>query len=373
MQRRTVLGVGLLGISSIAGCGEFVPVGADSPELPDIPTVEDPPDAVYVPTHREAMRQLSTVKSGDFAVTPMVTYPHPFWIVTGQQTEPVIPEDGRGVHLMATIWDPKTDHVLPVDSGAEMRIFLDNELVDQRAPWPMISQTMGFHIGDNIPLPDDGTYHVELTVNPITSRKTGEFVGRFTEATTLNFEFAFDEAFREEVIQGVKYVDEELWGERGALDPMDHHHVQAGTNDAAQDSQHVHDSGDHMPFSALAPGDDYPGGSLGEPTSGDATIVVRYLENSAPTEASGYLFISPRTPYNRVPLADMALSVEGAIDGELTQTFDDTLGLHYGISGSLEEGDELTIQFESPPQVARHQGYETAFLEMNPVSIRYQS
>ncbi|PSQ34140.1 hypothetical protein BRD08_10370, partial [Halobacteriales archaeon SW_10_66_29] len=125
-----------------------------------------------------------------------------------------------------------------------------------------------------------------------------------------------------------------------------------------------------MPFSDLQPADAYPGEDLGTPTSGDATFVVRYLTETRLTDgSSGYLLVSPRTPYNRVPLADMALSVEGALEGELVQTLDSELGHHYGIAGDLASGDELSLVVESPPQVARHRGYETAFLEMPPMTV----
>jgi hypothetical protein len=35
----------------------------------------------------------------------------------------------------------------------------------------------------------------------------------------------------------------------------------------------------------------------------------------------------------------------------------------------VREGDEVTIATTVPPQVARHDGYETAFLGMDDVSI----
>ena len=423
-SRRGVLRAGALAAASaIAGCTGFTdepsdstPGSDDEPAVPDLPQVDDPPDAVYVPTHREAMVHLPTVEIGEYALSPMLTYPHPFWLVTGTTVEEVVPEDGRGIHLMVTVWDRKTEQVLPVDAGAEMRVRKDGDVVDQRAPWPMISQTMGFHFGDNVVLPEDGTYTVEFDLNPITTKKTGAFADRFDRAETATFEFEYDDEFRRAVVDGIEYLDEELWGRRGALEPMEHAHVDHGHDDGHHDDHHDdghhedghhddhhtdghHEDGHHddhhtdshhddhhddhhtdshhddhhddhhhdgrhrMPFSSLPPAEEYPGLAVGEPQSGDATFVVRYLESSRFAD-DGYLFVSPRTPYNRVPLADMALSVTGAVDSQLEQTLDDELGLHYGVAADLEPGDEFELVVESPPQVARHAGYETAFVEM---------
>jgi len=402
LSRRAFLVAGAAATATLAGCiggddggngddGNGGNGGNGEPSSPDVvnasnaptvPDVEDPPDAVYLPTHRESMQHLETVEAGKYAVMPMLTYPHKFWLVSGTEREEVTPES-TGVHLMVTVWDAETREVLPIDTGAQLRVLRDGDLVDQRAPWPMISQTMGFHFGDNIPLPEQGTYTVEFDLTPIgadTVRTTGAFADRFTEPRTVRFEFEFDRAFRESVNDGVVYLDEDRWGDRGALDPMA---GMAGMNgdgmgDGGDDSTDDggDDTGDEggmemsMPFSALQPADAYPGTELGTPTSGDATFVVRRLSETRLTDgSSGYLLVSPRTPYNRVPLADMALSVEGALDGELIQTLDSELGHHYGIPGDLASGDELTLVVESPPQVARHRGYETAFVEMPSMDV----
>jgi hypothetical protein len=400
LSRRAFLAAGAAATGALAGCiggddedgngnggnetngdeGDGEPSSpdvVDSSNAPTTPSVENPPDAVYLPTHQESMEHLETVEAGEYAVMPMLTYPHKFWLVSGTEREAVAP-DSTGVHLMATVWDAETGEVLPVDTGAQLRLTRDGDLVDQRAPWPMISQTMGFHFGDNVPLPEQGTYAVEFDLTPIggdTVRKTGEFADRFTEPRTVRFEFEFDQAFQESVVNGVEYLDEDRWGEPGALDPMA---GMGGMDDNGVDSGGMDDESEDdgnggmemgMPFSDLQPADAYPGEDLGTPTSGDATFVVRYLEETRLSEDSGYLLVSPRTPYNRVPLADMALSVEGPLEGELVQTLDSELGHHYGIAGDLASGEQLELVVESPPQVARHRGYETAFLEMPSMGV----
>ena len=336
------------------------PEVADTENVPQIPQVENPPDAVYVPTHRAGMAHLSMVEAGDYTISPMLSYAHRFWLVTGTETEDVIPND-PGVHLMFTVWDSETQRILPVDAGAQIRVSKDGELVDQRAPWPMISQTMGFHFGDNVPLTEDGTYTVDVDLNPINVDKTGEFEGRLEGAATATFEFEYNDEIRRQLVDGIKYLDEERWGQRGALEPMMQNHSGEGDGHDGDMSS--------MPVSGLPSADSYPGQDLGTAESGGATFVLRYVQDSRFVEEGGYLIVSPRTPHNRIPLPDMALSMSGASSGKLTQTLDDEIGLHYGAEVDLTAGDELRLTVDTPPQLARHAGYETAFIEMEPITV----
>ena len=86
--------------------------------------------------------------------------------------------------------------------------------------------------------------------------------------------------------------------------------------------------------------------------------------------------VSPRTPYNRVPLPEMELHLALERDGEtveqlpLEPTIDHAAGFHYGGAVSeLRDGDLATIDIRAPPQTARHQGYETAFIDMTAVAV----
>ncbi|OVE86298.1 DUF7350 domain-containing protein [Natronolimnobius baerhuensis] len=464
-DRRTALrrlGV-TTGALALAGCLGGDDAGDDSSDdadtdadddletTPEFFEIEDPPDAVYVPTHREAMRMLEPLEAGDYVLAPMLSYPHPFWVIAGgdseDEVERVDPEDGRGVHMMFTLWDRETETVLPVDEGVQIRIAQDGDQIGSPfSPWPMLSQEMGFHFGDNVALPGDGTYTVEVTLPPISTRKTGDLEGRLDERQTLEFEFVYDDEFRHEVIGGVDYLDEEHWGQRGALEPMDHGHDEEhdeshdedhgehegdhgdhdghddhshddghddhdhgehddshdhdhGEHDDSHDhdhgehdDSHDHDGHHHVPYSELPPVDAFPGTLLESddgdadadeletrdlPRSGDAAFLVTLLESdSRLADGEQYLLVSPRTPYNRVPLADMSLSATVEQDGEATdrsleQTLDGEYGLHYGVSleSALEADTPVTITVESPPQVARHRGYETAFLEMDPLEF----
>jgi hypothetical protein len=56
---------------------------------------------------------------------------------------------------------------------------------------------------------------------------------------------------------------------------------------------------------------------------------------------------------------------ETVFDGELVRTLHPEAKYHYGAAvPSVESGDTLSLSVTVPPQIARHEGYETAFLEM---------
>ena len=376
----------------LAGCldraGEDDADGIEDPT--DLPQVSDPPDAVYVPTHREGMEHLGPVEAGEYVVGAMVSYAHPFWTITGDAVEPVAVGEDDDVHLMATVWDRETETVVPADEGITMTVLHDGDPVETITPWSMLSQTMGFHFGDNVPLGGDGTYELEIALPPPAIRRTGEYAGRFESFETATLEFTYDQSLREGLVDGIQFVDEEHWGVPGALEPghgggeMDGHgdHDEMDGHDPAHESDGA--DGHHaLPVTTLPDPEDLPGtlqhDAEAPPRSGDADVVVSVAESFE--DWSPYLIVSPRTPYNAIPLPEMTISVVATRDGDEVAsgqcgpTFDDRAGFHYGAGiegfdgGDLAAGDELVVHVDAPPQVARHQGDETAFVDMESIEL----
>lgn len=337
----------------------------DGLEGPDLPRVEDPPDAVYIPTHREGMMMPDPVMAGDLMVAPMVSYPHNFWLVSGASTEAVSVTEDDDVHLMLTIWDPETGTVISTDEGTSMEISKDGELVESRAPWVMLSQSMGAHLGDNVPLDGEGTYTVDLTVPSVETALTGELAGRFSDSASASFEFTLDQDSLERMIDMIEWVDEEHWGERGAMEPSHG----GGTDGSHGDG----DNGGHaMPFANVPPAEELPGTFQEVATSGNADIAVAVVDEPGRfTDETPTLLVSPRSPYNRIPLPEMAMAVDvGGNSVDLVEALDHHAGHHYHAAlPDLEPGSELTITVETPPQTARHQGYETAFVDMPSIEV----
>ena len=346
MQRRNFLrtGAGLAGASIFAGC-----TGLFETESPfeEPPLVENRPDAVYYPTHFEGMVMAGMADTKRYKVALMYSFPHRFWTVTGQDTKKVAIQDDDSIHLMGTLWDKETKMVLPY-TNFSVELTQDGESVTERSLWPMLTQPMAFHFGDNVSLPGDGTYSATVRIGAIQPRRTGRFEGKFGESTTVDMEFEYSRATRDEIM--VEQLDDKA-GEKGAVEPMDM----------------------DMPLATLPPEEELLGQVLGEATSGDGVFIVTSLDDAArfTNNDQTYLAVSGRTPYNRVPLPFMSLSAtldrdgETVFDGVLQSTLDPKLDYHYGSAvESIESGDILTISVDAPPQTSRHEGYETAFLEM---------
>ena len=353
MQRRDFLraGIGIVGVSTLAGCTDLVETRSVS-TFEEPPLVKNRPDAVYIPTHIEGMEMVSMATVGRYKVALMYSYPHRFWTVTSQNTNKVEIQNDDSIHFMGTLWDNETKTVLPY-MNISVEVTQDGEAVDERSLWPMLTQPMGFHFGDNMGLPGDGTYTATVRIGAIQPRRTGGFEGEFRESTTVDMEFEYSRATRDEIM--VKQLNEKA-GEKGAVDQM------------AMD----------MPIASLLPKEELPGQVLGKATSGDGVFVVTALTDAPRFTADGkpYLAVSGRTPYNRVPLPFMSLSAtltrsgKTVFDGALQSTLDPELNYHYGAAvESIKSGDRLTISVDAPPQASRHEGYETAFLQMPPMEL----
>ena len=385
VSRRRLLQYGALaGTVALAGCsgGEdesttddpgtdvelSEPSTYDGEEPPSFPEVEDPPEAVYKPSHHEGMVHLDAVSADGVRFGPMISYPHQFWTVTGTDVQKVEPTAKQDIHLMVTAWDEETGIVLPVDSGVSYDIYRDGEHVGTNNPWLMISQQMGFHFGDNVPLAGDGQYRIEGEMAPLTIDRYGSFAGRFEETLTFEFEFTFDDELRRSTTDGVEYLDESEWGKPGALEPM------GGMGGGDMEGMDGHGM---MPYSSVPPASELPGTVQGVPSSGDADLATVLLgPESRLGDGKYYLAVSPRTPYNRSVLPLLSLDAVHERDGEqlnkytLQESLDHDLNHHYAVRlPDVQAGDAVTLDVVAPPQVARHIGYETAFLDMPSVTV----
>ncbi|WP_254768519.1 DUF7350 domain-containing protein [Salinilacihabitans rarus] len=362
-RRRFLRDAPVAGGLALAGCLERLGFEERS-AWEGAPLVEDRPDAVYVPASEEEMGTYGTTTDGEYAVALTYTFPHRFWLVAGERERVDVDADDS-LHLMVTVWDAETRTILPTDVSLDVR--RDGESVRTVNPWAMLSQRMGFHYGDNVSLSDEGEYTARARVGPVGAiRRTGAFAGRFESAATLEVDFEYRRAAIHDL--QLRRIEADRQGSRGALEPMPH-------------GDGGHDEGQagtvHPPTSRARPVEDLPGRHLGTASSADAAISV--LETDADRlagDASSYLAVCPRTPYNDVSLPFTALSATVERDGEavadepLRETLDGEFGHHYGVPvDGLEAGDEVTVTVDAPPQVARHDGYETAFFEFEPVSF----
>jgi len=356
MRRRRFLALGSLASASLlAGCAgdtddaTTAPTETTTPETTSPPTTEKP-DGVYVQPFEERAAMQGTATIDDYTVALMFTVPHTFWTLTNadvSKTEQA-PEDD--IHLMAVVWDEETGTVLP---AAAVSVELERgDFLQQEVLYPMLSQPMGSHYGDNFALDGDGTYTATVSIGAAAPRKTGAFEGRFDSVESAEMTVEFTEETRARV--GTSPVEQA--GEPGALAPRE----------------------SSYPKSVTPSPEALPGTVRGTAAIDDAYLVVADLASAervgAPEQA--YLSVSPRTRYNRYELSGTALNAtlerdgETVYDGGLTRTLSPDLGIHLGAAvPSVEAGDELTLTMRLPPQVGRHVGYETAFLDTGSVTL----
>ncbi|MFB6135888.1 MAG: iron transporter [Halobacteriaceae archaeon] len=348
MRRRRFLALagagaaGAGGAGSLAGClGLFETRSFSAP-----PVVEDRPDAVYYPTHVEQMATSGIRTENGYACALTYTYPHRFWLVSGTHRNRVKIEPDDAMHVMPVVWHAETGQVLP-DVSPHLGVSRDGESVRSVSPWPMLSQPMGFHFGDNVRLPGDGTYDVSVHVGAPSGRRIGALADAPGDVT---FEFTLDYSRSKlESIPWRNLPDEA--GSRGAV---------------------PHAEMPKLPPSTVPEPTALPGRVLGSGTSGDAEFVVSVLEDATRfggAESDSYLVVSPRSPYDRylLPMMTLSASVRGSTR-DLTATLAPDVGFHYG--AALDgPPSEVTVHVDTPPQFARHEGYETAFVQMPDVTV----
>lgn len=344
MQRRDVLrsGVALLGGASLAGCLDALDSQSAWREI-----VVDRPEAVYVPPEIHGMATWASASTDGYDLALFASRPHGFWTVTGTETNQVAMREAHSVHLMAAVREPASGRYLP----AEVRVSIprDGDPVD-RTLWPMLSQRMGPHHGDNVALPGPGTYAATVRVLPAGIRHRDRTT-RF-DPGVHEVDFEYDPAAIEALDRAV--LDEDRRGEPGAVEPMGH-----GGNGHAG-------GGGHLTVPTAPPAEAFPT-HIETGTAGGCRVIVA-LDGD-------YLIASARTPYNAFPLGAASLSarIDRAGSSEtcpLFESFDPEIGHHYGVPVEFDGGERMTIAVETPPQLARHEGYETAFLGRGEFSLR---
>ncbi len=366
MRRRRLLAAAAsaAATATTAGC-----LGGSGDATASPTAFSNPPEGVYVPTRVSEAAVIGTADAGPFRVGLLYSRPTRFWELVGETGYERGVASDDDVHLMALAWDPETGVVFP-EAGLTVRIARSGTLVTQESVYAMLSQRLGFHYGDNVPLPGADTYEVTVTVGGLQLRRTGAFAGRFDSAASHTFEWLYDPADR----QALATERPAAAGETGTVAPVERRGIPTTAGQAVPSL----------------------GREFGRQTVDDAVIVPQLVTGNAAerllagldspesgsagsdTQPRQYLAVSVLTRHLRFRLPSMGLRVvfDSETDGvasvqtTLSRTVDPELGYHYGAAvppALTETSDEgasgVTVAVETltPPQVARHEGYETAF------------
>jgi hypothetical protein len=217
-----------------------------------------------------------------------------------------------------------------VPSGVTVAVERGGQPVTEEVVYPMLSQQMGVHYGGNIALADAGTYRIDFTLGG-TQLDTDGLLG--TAAVTDSVAFAFDPAALGEI--SIEYPPDA--GTRGA--------VPAGPMGQRQ----------QLPAPLTVPAG---WARVGTAAMGDLRLVGF-------TDAEDRLRVVAMTRYNRYPMPMLTLQ---AGDVALEPVIDRRLGYHYRSATAVDPAVAVPLRAMLPPQVARHDGYETAFMQLPAVS-----
>ncbi|MFZ0384337.1 MAG: iron transporter [Solirubrobacteraceae bacterium] len=98
----------------------------------------------------------------------------PFVIYDGTHEQMVKPPKHVSFHLMVDLNDARTGVAIPY-AGVWATITRQGRTVYDERQWPMISEYMGPHYGNNVALPGPGTYRLSLLISPPVSARHVEY------------------------------------------------------------------------------------------------------------------------------------------------------------------------------------------------------
>jgi hypothetical protein len=112
----------------------------------------------------------------------------PFVVDDGTSEKMVKPSERTSFHLMVMLSDDRTNYPIPYAS-VWATIRRGSKIVFDERQWPMISEYMGPHYGNNVTLPGPGTYRLSLLVSPPVSARHVEYAHIWQQPHRVSFTF----------------------------------------------------------------------------------------------------------------------------------------------------------------------------------------
>ncbi len=121
-------------------------------------------------------------------ITADAMTPVPFDIYNGTTMQTVNPPKNVSFHLMVLLNDARTNVVIPYAS-VWGTIKQGSKTPFDESLWPMISEYMGPHYGNDVVLPGSGTYQLSLLISPPVSARHVEYQNVWLKPHTVTFTF----------------------------------------------------------------------------------------------------------------------------------------------------------------------------------------
>ena len=112
----------------------------------------------------------------------------PFVIFNGNKERMVKPPKNVSFHLMVELNDAHTNYPIPY-AGVWATVRKAGKIVFDERQWPMISEYIGPHYGNNVVLPGAGKYQLSLLVSPPVSARHIEYQNVWLEPHRVNYTF----------------------------------------------------------------------------------------------------------------------------------------------------------------------------------------
>jgi uncharacterized protein involved in high-affinity Fe2+ transport len=112
----------------------------------------------------------------------------PFVIFDGTRERMVKPPKDVSFHLMVELNDARTNYPIPY-AGVWATVRKAGKIVFDERQWPMISEYIGPHYGNNVVLPGAGRYQLSLLVSPPVSARHIEYENVWLKPHRVNYTF----------------------------------------------------------------------------------------------------------------------------------------------------------------------------------------
>jgi uncharacterized protein involved in high-affinity Fe2+ transport len=138
-----------------------------------------------------ATQTLATAIWQEMKVSARAMTAVPFIVYDGTTEHMVKPPKNTTFHLMVDLNDARTGVAIPY-AGVWATIHKGAKLIYDERLWPMISEYMGPHYGNNVALPGKGTYQLSLLISPPVSARHIEYQNVWLHPHRVNTDFTWN-------------------------------------------------------------------------------------------------------------------------------------------------------------------------------------